>query len=110
MFADASASTSTSPAPRPVSEEPSSGSGVSSPLRRDTLRSRSCLYAITQHSFTARDDRELSVEAKDALIVRDRQEQWMFVEIHKPTRPLTKKTGWIPTAYAKLVTEDQVLC
>lgn len=49
------------------------------------------------HDFTARTERELSFGRNDILLVRQRQENWIYAS-HYPVQP-QGRSGWIPVSY-----------
>lgn len=48
------------------------------------------------HDFTARSDRELSFKKNDVLVVKQRQESWLYATHHNQPG---SKSGWIPVSY-----------
>ena len=52
------------------------------------------------HDFVARSDRELSFKKGDVMLVKQRQENWLYATHHAPGGVSTGgKSGWIPVIY-----------
>jgi hypothetical protein len=98
----------------PATDEPRSASNaaaaaVDSPTATTSVRSISSAGGLTQqqqdliiaiHDFGARSDRELSFKKNDILIVKQRQENWLYA-CHKtpPANGVPVKSGWVPFSY-----------
>lgn len=51
---------------------------------------------VTLHDFTARSDRELSFKKGDVMLVKQRQENWLYSTHHGVPG---SQSGWIPVSY-----------
>ena len=64
---------------------------------------------IAVHDFTARTDRELSFAKNDVMLVKQRQENWLYATHYaqQQTSPTSTKSGWIPVSYTTVFKQQQ---
>jgi hypothetical protein len=60
---------------------------------------------IAIHDFNARTERELSFRKHDVLIVKQRQENWLYA-CHRDSHSSIGKSGWIPVSFTAKYTSE----